>query len=348
MDLIFAIILLLLAICGVVVRKTYYYIPVRELKRQAERHDPLAVRLYPAVAYGSSLRALLWLFIALTSAGGFVLLARTAPIWLSLLTVISLLWAAFSWLPASRITKVGAHLTAFVSPSIVRILNYLHPVLSRAASVAERRYSAPIHTGMFERDDLLRMIEQQQSQVDSRLSAEELEIAKRALSFSDYKVSDITIPRKEIKTVSPDETIGPILIDELHKTDQSFVLVREGSKSPIVGSLAIEQLGLSSKGRVREVMNPTVYYVHENDSLSEALHAFIVTNHPLFIVVNSFEEYVGVVTIENILQQLLGHVPGDEFDQYADIAAVASRHPRVKKTKKSAETPVKTDEKVVE
>src|SRR5437762_62606 len=82
MNLVFAILLLLLAIAGVVVRKTYNYLPAHELKRQAAKHDRLAERLYMAAAYDSSLRGLLWIFIALTSAGGFVLLSQTAPAWI--------------------------------------------------------------------------------------------------------------------------------------------------------------------------------------------------------------------------------------------------------------------------
>jgi CBS domain containing-hemolysin-like protein len=85
-------------------------------------------------------------------------------------------------------------------------------------------------------------------------------------------------------------------------------------------------------------MDETVYYVHENDTLSEALHAFFVTNHPMFIVVNSFEEFVGIITVENILHQLLGHIPGEEFDQYANLSAVAAKHEhKPKEPKKEAE-----------
>lgn len=335
---ILALLLLLLALGGVVVRKTYYYLPLRELKRRAERNDPLAGKLYAAVAYGSSLRVLLWIFIALCSAGGFVLFARSAPVWLSLLAVIGLLWAAFSWLPATRVTALGARLTVLVTPIINWLLNYLHPLLSRGASVAEKRYSE-VHTGLFERSDLLELIEQQQHQRDSRLSEEELEIAKRALNFDNQRVSDILTPRKSIKTILADDTIGPILIDELHQSGQDLILVRESAKGPIVGTLQFKQLDLHSQGHVRDVMDSTVYYVHENDSLSEALHAFFVTNHPLFVVVNSFEEYVGVISVENMLRQLFGHLPGDDFDQYADISAVAARHPRVKKSKKTDESP---------
>jgi CBS domain containing-hemolysin-like protein len=95
-------------------------------------------------------------------------------------------------------------------------------------------------------------------------------------------------------------------------------------------------------------MEPTVYYLHENDTLSEALHAFFVTNHPLFVVVDSFEEYVGVVTIENILHTLLGHIPGDDFDQYTDSSAVAARHTKVEKPEQSSEPSVKTEDEVIE
>src|SRR4051812_38725175 len=108
MTTVFAIILLILALAGVVIRKTYGYLPPRELKRQAEKHDKLAKQLYRAVAYGNSLRGLLWLFIGLTTAGGVILLARTLNVWVSLLIVAPLLWVAFSLIPATRLTKVGA------------------------------------------------------------------------------------------------------------------------------------------------------------------------------------------------------------------------------------------------
>jgi len=327
-NLILIIVLLLLAIAGVVVRKTYYYLPVTELKRRAEKHDALASKIYPAVAYGSSLRSLLWLYIALASAASFVVLARHVPIWLSLVVVGVLLWIAFSWLPFSRVTKPGTRLTIMVTPVIMWLLNYLHPVLSRSTDNVQKHLSTTQHTGLFERDDVITLIEQQQWQADNRLSEEELEIIKRALSFDERYVGAILTSRKHVKTVLADDTIGPILFDELHKSGQGSVLVKDKPKGQIVGTLEVEHLALRTTGRVRDVMSDKVYYLHENDNLSEALHAFFVTNHPVFIVTNSFEEFVGVVTVEQILHELLGHVPGDDFDQYADISAVAARHPK--------------------
>jgi CBS domain containing-hemolysin-like protein len=344
-NLTFAVILLLLALTGIVARKTYYYLPLRELKRRAAKHDPLAVQLYRAAAYSNSLRSLLWLYIGLTSAASLVLLARLLPIWASLLIVGPLLWIAFSLIPATRTTRLGIFVTRMITPPLAWLLNYLHPMLSRGADVVEQRYTAPAHTRLFEREDLLDLIKRQQHQPDNRITDEELEIAKRALSFDDHSIGDVMTPRKHIKTVLVDDTVGPILIDEVHKSGQDYALVRESRKGPFVGTLAFKRLNLQSSGHVRDIMEPRVYYLHESDPLSQALHAFFVTNHPLFVVVDNFEEYIGTLTIENVLRQLLGHIPGADFDQYADLALVAARH---EKPRKSGKTPVKTDDKVVE
>jgi Mg2+/Co2+ transporter CorC len=80
-----------------------------------------------------------------------------------------------------------------------------------------------------------------------------------------------------------------------------------------------------------------VYYLHDGDRLGQALHAFFTTDHSLFVVVDNFEEYVGVLTIADVLRQLLGRVPGDDFDQYADLAVVAARHTAIKKAEPAAE-----------
>jgi CBS domain containing-hemolysin-like protein len=358
-----AVIFLLFAIGGVVVRKTYYYLPLHELKRRAEHGEPLARRIYPAAAYGGGLRVLLWLYIGLTSAASIILLARGLPIWASILIVGFLLWVTFSWLPASRVTPFGARLTLIVTPVIVWLLNYVGPLLGRGADAAYKHRPAAAHTGLFERDDLVGLIEQQQHQTDSRFSDEELEIARRALNFSEYKVHDVLVSRKKVKTVLARDTVGPVLIDELHKNAQGYALVQDTPKGNFVGILSFKQLSIESQGKVQDIMRPEVYYVHENDPLSQALHAFFATHQPLFVVVNSFEEYVGIITVEGILRQLLGDIHGDDFEENHDIQAVAARHPKPEKKKKSkpkskkeadedkpssAETPVKTDKEVVE
>lgn len=352
MEIFSACLFLLLAAGGIVVWRTYAYIPRRELKRKAEQQDPLAMQLYRAVAYGSSLRALLAACIAVCASIGAILLARSAAPIVSFF-VLAGFGMLYILLPSTSVTKFDAHITARVTPTISAVLNYLYPILQRTLGVLERRFKAPAHTGLYERDDLLRVIDQQQHQTDSRFSDEELAIARRALSFADYAVSDVYTPRKQVASVLATDTLGPILIDELHKSGQDFVLVRESKKGPFVGSLEVARLGLQTTGLASEFMHATVYYLHAQDTLQDALHAFFMTNHPLFVVVDDEADFIGILTIEQILRQLLGHVPGEAFDQYTNPVAVAGRRttkiePAPAADAEAQTDTVKTGEKVVE
>jgi len=303
-NFIIAAIFLVFALLGIVLKKTYFSLPIRELKRRAQKQDKAAMQIYRAAAYGNSLQSLLWLFIGLTSAVSLILFAKQLPVWLGILIVGPLLWIVFSLLPSSRVSKFGMLLTRIVTPVVAWLLNLLHPLLNRSADFVEKRLVPPRHTGIYESEDLLRLIDHQRTLEDSRLSDEELDIVHRTLSFGSFKVSDILIPSSKVKTVLAGDVVGPVLIDELHKNSQDYVLVRETKKGEFVGTLAFAKLNLKSSGHVRDIMESTVYYLHENDSLSEALHAFFVTNHPLFVVVNKFEEYMGIVSIENVLRNL--------------------------------------------
>jgi CBS domain containing-hemolysin-like protein len=322
-----ALIFLLLALGGVVVRKTYNYVPLKELRRRAARHDPLAAKLYRAATYDESLELLLGLFIAVMSAAGFILLARIAPVWLGLLAVALLLWLAFALVPSSRVTAFGSWLTGAVTPFISSLLSYLQPVFGRSSHHLITRRRAQPHTGIFERDDVLELLAQQEQQNDSRLDKNELALLKRALDFTDETVGQIMAPLEKTALVQPTDTIGPVLIDELHRSGLSYVPVTEpDNPAQVIGILPAHKLGLKSQGQVRDLMEADVYYLHEDDSLAAALRVFAVTGSAAAMVVDSAAATVGLITIKAVLGQLIGDATADDFDQYADREAVSKRH----------------------
>ncbi len=71
-------------------------------------------------------------------------------------------------------------------------------------------------------------------------------------------------------------------------------------------------------------MSRKLTYVHEDFTLMRVLQAFLKTKRHLFLVVNSFEELVGIITIEDVLEQMIGRPIVDEFDKYDDLRAVAA------------------------
>ncbi len=340
-----ALLLLGLMLFGILLRKTYDYMPKRELKRQAQQGDRVASILYRAVAYGASLRLLLWLIIGLSAAAGFVLFVRIAPPVLSFLAVVSLLWYGFVWMPAAPISGIGAKLVILTTPFVAWLLSVFHPLFVHINSTVEQRRPDMYHTGLYEREDLVDFLELQRSMADSRISESGIDMAIHALTFGDRTVSEIMVPKRVVKTVHADESVGPILITELHQSGYSrFPVHDDGSHDTIIGTLYMRDLvGSRQGGRVHSVMRPDVHYVHEDQDLYRVLHAFIKTKHHLFVVVNSFEEYVGIVTIEDVIEQVIGHRIEDEFDRYDDMRAVAASQAKIDHDTHNATTETTTE-----
>jgi CBS domain containing-hemolysin-like protein len=324
---IFAVLLLVLALATITLQKTYAYVPEAELKRQARAGNGTARELYRAVAYGANLRLLLWLLIGIFAATGLVLFVRIAPLFFGVFVVSLVLWLGFAWMPSSRLSKVGALISRWCTPAIVRVLSVLNPVLSPITHAWYRRFPLFDHNGMYEKDDLLAVIKQQRNQEDNRISSEVLDIVERALQFDTKAVRDIVKSRQQIHLVSATETVGPVLLDELHATGFLDFPVYSGTKDNIVATLHLMTLDEAKQGgSVLDYADKKVAYLHEADNLADALHALYKTRQQLFIVVNNFDEFVGVVALEDILHALLGAPGRIDFDAHTDRQAVAAKH----------------------
>ncbi len=318
------VVLALLLLVGVAMQKTYSSLPRKEFKRRAQMGDELAALLYRAVAYGQSLDVLLWLIIGLCSAGVFVILSRELNGWLAFLVTTGIIWLGFAWLPASRVTKVNSFVTAKLTPVVAWLLRFLFPVLNLLSRLSDGLHPITIHTGLYQKEDLLDLIATQRVQADNRVDEEALRIAQHALTYGDKLIRDVMVPRNMVRMVSADDSLGPVLLAELHESGYSRFPVYKDSPDKVVGTLHARDLVVAKTGgKVSGVMQKTVYYVHEDESLDRALQAFLKTKHHLFMVVNEYEEIVGIITIEDVLEHIIGKKILDEFDQYEDLRAVA-------------------------
>lgn len=316
-----------LALLAIALRKTYAIVPAKELKRQARAGDALAKVLYRAVAYGTSLPLLLWTVIIVCTAASFVIMSQVVPPFLAFVLEVLLIGYGFVWMPSSEVTNIGVKIVVWATPTVTWLLSHLQPINGRIANFIARHRPVTIHTGLYEREDLLALIERQRGQADSRFSSEELSLVSHALTYGQKTVHDVMIPRKVVRSIAADEAIGPIMMGELHDSGHSRFPVYDSNEENIVGTLFLRDLLNARKGgMVRKIMDDRVFYVHEDYTLERALHAFLKTKRHMFIVVNNFEEFVGIITIEDILEQVIGHNIVDEFDRYEDMRAVAASH----------------------
>jgi putative hemolysin len=163
---------------------------------------------------------------------------------------------------------------------------------------------------------------------DDVLTPDEKKLVINGLSFGDRLVRTAMTSRSEITSVKKSEFLGPLALNELHKIGHSRLPVTDGDIDHIVGILHTNSLLTLDNKRsttAEKAMEAKVFYIREDQTLQHALAAFLHTRHVLFIVVNELRETVGLLTIGDVIEALLGREIIDEFDSHDNLYAVASR-----------------------
>ncbi len=173
------------------------------------------------------------------------------------------------------------------------------------------------------KEELLRMV----AQAEGVLSEQERQVIGNTLGFSDKTVSSVMTPRTGIDAVNRAEFLGPLVLDELHAKGHSRLPVIEKDIDHVVGVLYLRDLLSLDEKRsmtVAKAMDKKVYYIHQDDTLSHALAALLKTHHHLCIVINDVRETVGLLTLEDVIEAMLGQQIIDE-DDHTDPHIVAAQ-----------------------
>ena len=147
------------------------------------------------------------------------------------------------------------------------------------------------------------------------LDADALSMIEGVLSVSEMTVRDIMIPRAQMDCVSIDDAPGefiPVVIETKHSR---FPVIGE-SKDDVVGILlAKELLNYYAKPDgfvLRDTLRPAVF-VPESKRLNVLLREFRANRNHIAIVVDEYGGVSGLVTIEDVLEQIVGDIE-DEYD----------------------------------
>ncbi|MET1033143.1 MAG: CBS domain-containing protein [Candidatus Saccharimonadales bacterium] len=321
--------LLAFAFLALALQRLYSSIPSRELKRLAGRGDSLAKRLYRVAAYGASLRLFLWTILGITLPISFLLLIPSLPMIAGFVLLAVSSAVLFVWLPSLRLTVHTAQFaTWFVSP-IAWVLSRTHGLFEIVANgISTRRELVP-HSRLYEKEDLQWLLDLQKDQVDNRIDPQELDLVQRAMAFTERQAADIVQPRKEAHLVNADDAIGPVLLDTLHKSHHNSFLVYKDNEENIVGSLSMaDAVKAKHGGRVFDLVRSDLVFVHEDFTLREVLIAFQKTGHQVAVVVNSFEEFIGIINFDRLVNELLGEARTSTDLMYENRSAVAAYKPK--------------------
>jgi magnesium and cobalt transporter len=166
-----------------------------------------------------------------------------------------------------------------------------------------------------DREQLVHVL--REAQTRGLFDADALSMIEGVLQVADMQVRDIMIPRSQMVVVSRDaspEQLIPVAIESGHSR---FPVVGE-SRDEVVGVLlAKDLLRYSSKNEgehfsIREILRPAVF-VPESKRLNVLLKEFRASRNHIAVVVDEYGGVAGMVTIEDVLEQIVGEIE-DEHD----------------------------------
>ncbi len=325
LNVIILLILIIIAVYGVLLIRSFEYMSVTELKRQARAGNEYAKKVYPVRIYGMQLWIFLWAIMGFVTSCIILLMHDIVGSFWTIVINVPFILIMHAILPWSRRPKPSLHMAAIVSPYIEKILRFLFPILRSFEKWVGRWIQPEPFLLIQSKDELLEILRHNADEFD-HINKDELKIAESALVFGDKLVGDHMTPLNTVHFIAASESLTPVVLGELHESGHSRFPVFEGNNQHIIGTLYLKDAAkLKTPKPANEIMRPDVYYINEQATLDHALNAFIKTKHHIFVVVNEFEDVVGVVTVEDILEQIIGQPIIDEFDKYDDLRAVASK-----------------------
>ena len=166
------------------------------------------------------------------------------------------------------------------------------------------------------------------------LDADALSMIEGAMTVSEMAVRDIMVPRAQMDVIDihqPVEDFIPLVISTAH----SRFPVIDQNRDDVIGVLLAKDLLRHYAGEeefnVREMLRPAVF-IPESKRLNVLLREFRASRNHMAIVVDEYGGVAGLVTIEDVLEQIVGDIEDEyDFDEASDnILLESSGRYRVK------------------
>jgi CBS domain containing-hemolysin-like protein len=139
-----------------------------------------------------------------------------------------------------------------------------------------------------------------------------LKILANALDFAEIKIRECIVPRTELVAVSVNDTLEH-LRQKFSSSGNSKILVYDGSIDNIIGYIHHSKLFEIPVSSIRR-MTKEAPIVPATMGAQKLLSIFIRTNKNLAVVVDEFGGTAGIVTIEDIMEEIFGEIE-DEHDK---------------------------------
>jgi magnesium and cobalt transporter len=173
------------------------------------------------------------------------------------------------------------------------------------------------------RDELLD--ELRAAQTNGLLSADTLTMVEGAIKVTELSVDDVMVPRAQIVMIAAESTLPDILAAVVESGHSRFPVHGE-DKDEILGILLAKDLlkffGNGTDFDIRAILRPAVL-IPESMRLNVLLAEFRLSRNHMALVVNEYGGVAGLITIEDVLEQIVGEIDDEHDDEEEPVLMYA-------------------------
>lgn len=288
----------------------------RDLKRKAKLGDRNAKRVLPLRrSTHLTLSAILLTNVAAVSATSLVLesvfYGLIAGILATLLTVI------FGEIfPQAIFLRRALKVSARLAPLLRFMIIITYPIAKPLQLLLDSLFKE--ESGHLQsRRELGLMITEHLGSAQSELDDDEVEIIRGALQLSEKRVRDIATPVKDVYWLQPHTVIDGVRIDEIKASGRSRIPIFNKELTICFGVLLVKELVDidfdKETPRVDELPLHPTQVVGSMTALDTMFRKFIGA-HTHLMPVERDDRIIGIVTIEDLIEEIVGHEIEDETD----------------------------------
>lgn len=154
------------------------------------------------------------------------------------------------------------------------------------------------------REELEHLIEESETSV----SRDEVQLLKSALRFYEKTAANVMTGTTDLVTVPVDEVVGPLVVNDLHKTGHTVfpVVDRVGEYVGLFDISGFTSLRRLESPSVRDVMSSEVIHIGQDEPLDEVLKLFVDTKQTCMFVTDEEQNVVGLISLSDIVRALTG------------------------------------------
>lgn len=172
------------------------------------------------------------------------------------------------------------------------------------------------------------------SEDEGVLREQESEVIENILQLDRIKVEEILTPRTVVYALDNSRTLKDIIENEEAIYKFSRIPVYEGSIENITGLVMTKKIFKHAHRDGTQTLHDIqkkIFKISENIPVSKALDLFIKRKDHMFLVVDSYDQTEGIVTLEDCVETILGVEIMDESDSDADMRELAKQKMRLKR-----------------